>query len=167
MKAAIAAELLLATATYALPEISIAKKHRHGVKPITKRQTVGTTIFNIITYSTGGAYYANSRFRDPGIWDEGLEAKRIMQSRLATLRKSKPSSLIPAHQTSTLTPRAPLPARLTALTTAKEAPSHPPEQQHLRYRQTRTCLRHKIWRWLYRFRPICRRYGLSVRCVYK
>ena len=59
MKAYIAAELLLATATYALPEISIGKKHR-ALRPLTKRQTVGTSVYNIETYSFGGAYYANS-----------------------------------------------------------------------------------------------------------
>lgn len=67
MKTYLAAEILLATATYALPELSIAKRHKHGARPVhVKRQgTVGTTVYDIITYSTGGAYYANSTFLFP------------------------------------------------------------------------------------------------------
>ena len=61
MKACIAAEvLLLATAALALPEIPIAKKHKtNGAHRVRKRQTVGTNVYDIITYSIGGAYYAN------------------------------------------------------------------------------------------------------------
>lgn len=63
MKAWIAAEFLLATAVFALPEIPIAKKHKgHGAHRVRKRQTVGTNVFDIATYSIGGAYYANSTF---------------------------------------------------------------------------------------------------------
>jgi hypothetical protein len=61
MKACIAAEvLLLATAALALPEIPIAKRHKtNGAHRVRKRQTVGTNVYDIITYSIGGAYYAN------------------------------------------------------------------------------------------------------------
>ena len=65
----LAAELLLVTGAYALPEISIAKRdrHTHGqtrdvANGLVKRQdagTVETNVFDILTYSAGGAYYAN------------------------------------------------------------------------------------------------------------
>jgi hypothetical protein len=56
---------LLASAAFALPEILIAKKHKHGAKPVLRKRqgTVETNVFDIITYSTGGAYYANSKMR--------------------------------------------------------------------------------------------------------
>jgi hypothetical protein len=59
----IACEFLLASTAYALPEISIAKRHKHGAKPVLKKRqgTLETTVYDILTYSTGGAYYANSR----------------------------------------------------------------------------------------------------------
>ena len=61
MKAWIAAGVLFATSVVALPEIPIAKQTKgHGAHRIRKRQTVGTNVFDIITYSIGGAYYANS-----------------------------------------------------------------------------------------------------------
>ena len=61
MKAWLAAEVLLATSVFALPEIPIAKQHKgRGAHRIRKRQTVGTNVFDIITYRIGGAYYANS-----------------------------------------------------------------------------------------------------------
>ncbi|KAK3723628.1 hypothetical protein LTR37_001509 [Vermiconidia calcicola] len=63
----ITCELLLATAALALPEIRIGKKHKHKNSPARpvygKRQvtdgTLDTTVYDIITYSIGGAYYAN------------------------------------------------------------------------------------------------------------
>lgn len=61
MKAWIAAELLFASAVVGLPEIQIAKKHHHReAHRVRKRQTIGTNVYDIITYSIGGAYYANS-----------------------------------------------------------------------------------------------------------
>ena len=67
----IACELLLASAALALPEIPIAKRNKHGARPVKekrsglkKRQdgTLTMTVFDILTYSTGGAYYANSMY---------------------------------------------------------------------------------------------------------
>ena len=67
--------LLLASA-YALPEISIEKrdKHTNGQTNyfrraipgrLDKRQrTVETNIFNVLSWSSGGAYYANSESHD-------------------------------------------------------------------------------------------------------
>ena len=61
MKTIIAAEVLLATAAFALPEVHIAKKFKaHGAHRVRKRQTVGTNVFDAQTWSIGGAYYANS-----------------------------------------------------------------------------------------------------------
>lgn len=66
--------LLLASA-YALPEIHIDKrdKHNNGATNyfaraipgrLRKRQdTVETNIFNVLSWSSGGAYYANSKSR--------------------------------------------------------------------------------------------------------
>ncbi|KAK5173312.1 uncharacterized protein LTR77_001993 [Saxophila tyrrhenica] len=55
--------LLVATTVTALPELSIAKRHKHGARPVLQKrqddEIVGTTVYDIITYSTGGAYYAN------------------------------------------------------------------------------------------------------------
>ena len=60
----VACELLLVSAACAaLPEIAIAKRHKHGAKPVLKKRQGGsleTTVYDILTYSTGGAYYANS-----------------------------------------------------------------------------------------------------------
>lgn len=68
-----AAHLLLlssAAAVHALPEIAITK-HRHAdVNParLSKRQTgdsggtVETNTYDVLTWSTGGAYYANGEF---------------------------------------------------------------------------------------------------------
>ncbi len=60
----VACELLLASAAVALPEISIAKRRKHGALPVMKKRqnAVGTTVYDIVTYSTGGAYYANSEY---------------------------------------------------------------------------------------------------------
>jgi hypothetical protein len=72
MKACIAVEvLLLATAALALPEIPIAKRHKtNGAHRVRKRQTVGTNVYDIITYSIGGAYYANGASQIHGwSWD--------------------------------------------------------------------------------------------------
>jgi hypothetical protein len=64
MKAWIAAGVLFATSVFALPEIPITKQTKgHGAHRVRKRQTVGTNVFDIITYSIGGAYYANSTFQ--------------------------------------------------------------------------------------------------------
>lgn len=53
--------LLLASTTYALPELQIAKRHKHGARPILqKRQSaIGTNVYDVLTWTTGGAYYAN------------------------------------------------------------------------------------------------------------
>ncbi|CAK4034066.1 acid protease [Lecanosticta acicola] len=66
--------LLLASTTHALPEISISKRDKgtngasdhsaSSVNAITKRQnsnggTVGTDVFDVLSWSFGGAYYAN------------------------------------------------------------------------------------------------------------
>lgn len=87
----IAAELLLATAALALPEIHIGKKHGHRhARPLRKRQTVGTSVYNIQTYSIGGAYYANSgSSSELSLEGEEEDAKMILQSRSAPLRKSR------------------------------------------------------------------------------
>ena len=67
------AQLLLAsTAVHALPEIAIAKRRHADVNAarLRKRQTegnggsthggtVGTNVYDVLTWSTGGAYYAN------------------------------------------------------------------------------------------------------------
>ena len=59
---------LLATCVYGLPEIAIQRRDRHNhgdtadvARGVVKRQegTLETNVFNIITYTTGGAYYAN------------------------------------------------------------------------------------------------------------
>jgi len=68
-----AAHLLLlssAAAVHALPEVAITK-HRHAdFNParLSKRQngdsggTVSTNTYDVLTWSTGGAYYANGEF---------------------------------------------------------------------------------------------------------
>lgn len=62
---------MLASWADALPEISIAKRDRHSngrsrdvARGLLKRDagTLETNVFDILTYSTGGAYYANSGF---------------------------------------------------------------------------------------------------------
>jgi hypothetical protein len=62
--------LLLSAAVNALPEVSITK-HRHAdFNPalLSKRQngdsggTVETNTYDVLTWSTGGAYYANGEF---------------------------------------------------------------------------------------------------------
>ena len=61
----VAEALLLSSASAALPELSIAKKFNRDLAPaLRKRQaqddgTVTTNVFDVITWSTGGAYYAN------------------------------------------------------------------------------------------------------------
>jgi hypothetical protein len=71
MRTAVAAGLLLASWAYALPEISISKRDRHSqgrstdvARGLLKRDdgTLETNVFDILTYSAGGAYYANSGF---------------------------------------------------------------------------------------------------------
>lgn len=69
--------LLLATSVRALPEIGLKKRDRHNggktadvadgmVKVKRQDDTLDTNIFNIITYTTGGAYYANVSVGTPG-----------------------------------------------------------------------------------------------------
>lgn len=72
--ATLAAPLLLAGAVHALPELSIAKRGDEGDvsgnlprRGLVKRQgTVETNVYDILTYSTGGAYYANGESYDAG-----------------------------------------------------------------------------------------------------
>lgn len=65
MKSTSFAPVLLAASVHALPELSITKRDAKGAashvaRGLVKRQgTVETNIFDILTYSTGGAYYAN------------------------------------------------------------------------------------------------------------
>lgn len=60
----LASVLYLALTTSALPELRIEKRNKHGARPVyrhIKRQNaIGTNVYDILTYSTGGAYYANS-----------------------------------------------------------------------------------------------------------
>jgi len=65
MKSVAAASLLLAGA-HALPELSVAKRDAHlrvsdAASGLAKRAagTVTTNVFDILTWSSGGAYYAN------------------------------------------------------------------------------------------------------------
>jgi len=64
--------LLLSSAVHALPELAITKKRHADVNlaRLRKRQnegntggthggTVGTNVYDVLTWSTGGAYYAN------------------------------------------------------------------------------------------------------------
>jgi hypothetical protein len=66
MRTSVAYGLLLSgAAVQGLPEISIAKHRTAGVTPVRlrKRQdgggTVETNTYDVLTWSTGGAYYAN------------------------------------------------------------------------------------------------------------
>ena len=66
MKTSVAYGLLLSGAgVSALPEVSIAKHRDAGVNParLKRRQdgggTVETNTYDVLTWSTGGAYYAN------------------------------------------------------------------------------------------------------------
>jgi hypothetical protein len=69
MRASVTSSLLLLnTAVHGLPEIAIAK-HRHAdFNParLRKRQddggTVETNTYDVLTWSTGGAYYANGEW---------------------------------------------------------------------------------------------------------
>jgi len=67
--------VLLASFAYALPEISLNKKSNHDANDdlakllrralLDRRQDedgVTTNVYDIITYSAGGAYYANSEW---------------------------------------------------------------------------------------------------------
>lgn len=73
MKHFLAAELLLATTAFALPEISFQKRDKHTngktanvARGLVKRDdTLETTIFSGVGYVSGGAYYANSECADP------------------------------------------------------------------------------------------------------
>ena len=64
--------LLVSSAVHALPELAISKKRHADVNAarLTRRQnngntggthggTVGTNVYDVLTWSTGGAYYAN------------------------------------------------------------------------------------------------------------
>jgi hypothetical protein len=59
--------LLSSAAVHALPEIAITKRRHADVNParLNKRQnsdsggTVETNTYDVLTWSTGGAYYAN------------------------------------------------------------------------------------------------------------
>jgi hypothetical protein len=66
MRTSVAYGLLLSgAAVHGLPEISIAKHKNSGVTParLKRRQdgggTVETNTYDVLTWSTGGAYYAN------------------------------------------------------------------------------------------------------------
>ncbi|KAK4539508.1 hypothetical protein LTR36_010853 [Oleoguttula mirabilis] len=69
--ASLAAPLLLAASAHALPELSISKRDAklatsNVARGLVKRGgTVGTNVFDILTYSTGGAYYANVTIGTP------------------------------------------------------------------------------------------------------
>ena len=72
MKHFLAAELLLATAAFALPEISVQKRDKHNngqtanvARGFMKRaDTLETTLFSGVGYISGGAYFANSECGD-------------------------------------------------------------------------------------------------------
>lgn len=59
-----------AVAVHALPEVAITKRRHADVNParLSKRQngdsggTVDTNTYDVLTWSTGGAYYANGEF---------------------------------------------------------------------------------------------------------
>lgn len=77
MRFLLPASLLLATYVYALPEISVEKKRNRDrarddeTAKLMRRDALGrrqdddgvtTNVYDIITYSAGGAYYANSEW---------------------------------------------------------------------------------------------------------
>lgn len=79
MRHSLPAVLLLAASVCALPEIPVDKKRnrdraRDDLTPkLMKRDALGrrqdpdgvtTNVYDIITYSAGGAYYANSEWRE-------------------------------------------------------------------------------------------------------
>jgi len=82
LSSAFTAGALLASFAYALPEISLNKKSNHGAnddlakllrRALDRRQDedgVTTNVYDIITYSAGGAYYANSE------WKSSSESRR-------------------------------------------------------------------------------------------
>ena len=128
----LAAELLLAASAYGLPELAIEKRHKNGQEApihqprgLVKRQsTVETNVYDIITYSTGGAYYANSKSSTPDDPSEGIAMLiHLAQSPSALLRKTWSSLSTPAPPTSTSTQPPHLPAPAPALTGVEVANS--------------------------------------------
>jgi hypothetical protein len=68
MRTSVAYSLLLSgAAVHALPEVAIAKHRNSGITParLKRRQddggTVETNTYDVLTWSTGGAYYANGK----------------------------------------------------------------------------------------------------------
>jgi hypothetical protein len=62
---ALTTALLFGAATAALPELAISKHKSVGLNPARLRRragTVGTDVYDVLTWSSGGAYYANGEF---------------------------------------------------------------------------------------------------------